>query len=166
MAEKTTVPLCEPANSHSGSCPQPGSGSSPAPGSSPDSRTRHTSRRRQEEETEDLLELIAGFQSQRMEEQRASITLLPAAPCGTYALHTSPDLPSQTFYDMLILYQSKRMEDQRCSVPELDEISASLPDGQEDFFSLIQRVQSRRLNEQRASLLIEHTETHTDTHTH
>lgn len=44
------------------------------------------------------------------------------------------------------------MEDQRCSLPDLDDVVNSVPEGQEDFFSLIQRVQSRRMDEQRASL--------------
>uniref|UniRef100_A0A7N8Y6V0 Uncharacterized protein n=2 Tax=Mastacembelus armatus TaxID=205130 RepID=A0A7N8Y6V0_9TELE len=50
------------------------------------------------------------------------------------------------------------MEDQRCSLPDLEDVMGSVPEGQEDFFSLIQRVQSRRMNEQRATLLTTHTE--------
>ncbi|XP_037536746.1 G-protein-signaling modulator 1 [Nematolebias whitei] len=55
---------------------------------------------------------------------------------------------------MLIHYQSDRMEDQRCSLPHLDEVMGRVPEGQEDFFSLIQRVQSRRMDEQRASMML------------
>lgn len=46
------------------------------------------------------------------------------------------------------------MEDQRCSLPHLDEVMGLGPEGQEDFFSLIQRVQSRRMDEQRASMML------------
>lgn len=40
--------------------------------------------------------------------------------------------------------QSSRINDQRCSLPPA-------PDPDEDFFSLIQRVQSKRMDEQRVS---------------
>lgn len=42
------------------------------------------------------------------------------------------------------LLQSSRINDQRCSLPPA-------PDPDEDFFSLIQRVQSKRMDEQRVS---------------
>lgn len=50
--------------------------------------------------------------------------------------------------------QSDRMEDQRCPLPNLGDVVGTGPEGQEDFFSLIQRVQSRRMDEQRAWPLI------------
>lgn len=46
------------------------------------------------------------------------------------------------------------MEDQRSSLPHLDDVMGLVPGGQEDFFSLIQRVQSRRMDEQRASMIL------------
>ncbi|XP_018548377.1 G-protein-signaling modulator 2 [Lates calcarifer] len=132
-------------------------------GSALSSRTRTTpsrSKRRssQQEESEALLDLILESQGQRLDDQRASLSLLPdpgpTALCGA----CSPDhLPSLDFYYMLIHYQSDRMEDQRSSLPDLADVVGSIPEGQEDFFSLIQRVQSRRMDEQRASLLITHT---------
>uniref|UniRef100_A0AAQ6A5Q8 G protein signaling modulator 3 n=1 Tax=Amphiprion ocellaris TaxID=80972 RepID=A0AAQ6A5Q8_AMPOC len=51
------------------------------------------------------------------------------------------------------LEKSDRMEDQRCSLPDLEDVLGPVPEGQEDFFSLVQRVQSRRMDEQRASML-------------
>ena len=54
-----------------------------------------------------------------------------------------------------VFLQSDRMDDQRCSLPDIDDVV------QEDFFSLVQRVQSRRIDEQRASL-----QTHTADSTH
>ncbi|KAM7018473.1 uncharacterized protein LKV04_004917 [Tautogolabrus adspersus] len=158
------------------SVPSPGrEGSSTRPrgqslGSALSSKKRTTtskSKRRssQQEEPEDLLDLILECQGQRLDDQRASLSLLPdpgaAGLCGA----CSPDqhtLPSLDFYYMLIHYQSDRMEDQRCSLPDLDDVVGTLPEGQDDFFSLIQRVQSRRMDEQRASLLVTHTED--DTH--
>ncbi|XP_036953741.1 uncharacterized protein gpsm1a isoform X2 [Acanthopagrus latus] len=121
-------------------------------------RTSRSNRSSQQEEPEALLDLILDCQSQRLEDQRASLSLLPdqgpAALCGA----CSPDqagLPGQDFYYMLIQYQSDRMDDQRCSLPDIDDVV------QEDFFSLVQRVQSRRIDEQRASL-----QTHTADSTH
>uniref|UniRef100_UPI0037E75F08 G-protein-signaling modulator 3-like n=1 Tax=Semicossyphus pulcher TaxID=241346 RepID=UPI0037E75F08 len=162
---RTLVGLMTPA-------PSPGSeGSSTRPrgqslGSALTSRTKAStsrSKRRnsQQEEPEALLDLILECQGQRLDDQRASVSLLPdpgtAAQCGA----CSPDQPTQPsldFYYMLIHYQSDRMEDQRCSLPDLDDVIDSVPEGQDDFFSLIQRVQSRRMDEQRASLLVTHTE--------
>uniref|UniRef100_A0A665TUZ7 G protein signaling modulator 1a n=1 Tax=Echeneis naucrates TaxID=173247 RepID=A0A665TUZ7_ECHNA len=57
-----------------------------------------------------------------------------------------------------VCLQSDRMEDQRCPLPDLEDVTGSVPEDQEDFFSLIQRVQSRRMDEQRASLLTIHNE--------
>ncbi|XP_041855305.1 G-protein-signaling modulator 1 [Melanotaenia boesemani] len=120
-------------------------------------RTRTTNKltSSQQAEPEDLLDLILESQCQRMEDQRASLSLLPeqrpAALCGA----CSPDLD---FYYMLIRYQSDRMDDQRCSLPDLDDVVSPIPEGQEDFFSLVQRVQSRRMDEQRASMLLRHPE--------
>ncbi|XP_023251256.1 G-protein-signaling modulator 1-like [Seriola lalandi dorsalis] len=133
-------------------------------GSALSSSTRtiaNRSRRRssQQEESEALLDLILESQSQRLDDQRASINLLPdpgsAALCGACS-PDQPHLPVLDFYYMLIHYQSDRMEDQRCPLPDLDDVIGSVPEGQEDFFSLIQRVQSRRMDEQRASLLMTH----------
>uniref|UniRef100_A0A3B4V2P2 Uncharacterized protein n=1 Tax=Seriola dumerili TaxID=41447 RepID=A0A3B4V2P2_SERDU len=57
--------------------------------------------------------------------------------------------------NLSVCLQSDRMEDQRCPLPDLDDVIGSVPEGQEDFFSLIQRVQSRRMDEQRhTSVLI------------
>ncbi|XP_026176974.1 G-protein-signaling modulator 1-like [Mastacembelus armatus] len=134
-------------------------------GSAVSSRTRTVSRIKgrnsQYEEPEALLDLILESQGQRLNDQRASLSLLPdpgpAALCGACS-PDQPSLPSLDFYYMLLHYQSDRMEDQRCSLPDLEDVMGSVPEGQEDFFSLIQRVQSRRMNEQRATLLTTHTE--------
>ncbi|XP_070820765.1 G-protein-signaling modulator 3-like [Chaetodon trifascialis] len=122
------------------------------------SRSKAANRRSsQQEEPEALLDLILECQGQRLEDQRASLSLLPdpgpASLCGACS-PDQPTLPTLDFYYMLIHYQSDRMEDQRCSLPDLDDVVNSVPEGQEDFFSLIQRVQSRRMDEQRASLHI------------
>lgn len=46
--------------------------------------------------------------------------------------------------------QSSRIDDQRCSPPEEGQHAITVPD--EDFFSLIQRVQAKRMDEQRVQL--------------
>ncbi len=46
--------------------------------------------------------------------------------------------------------QSSRIDDQRCSPPEGGPRALTVPD--EDFFSLIQRVQAKRMDEQRVQL--------------
>ncbi|XP_062237167.1 G-protein-signaling modulator 1 [Platichthys flesus] len=160
---------------------------SPVPGSGPEGRSTSsrprsqspalTSRTRtyapdiqrsQQEEPEALLNLILESQGQRLDDQRANVGLLPdpgpAPLCGACS-HEQRPLPTVDFYYMLINFQSDRMEDQRCPPPDLDELGdlvGSAPEGQEDFFRLIQRVQSRRMDEQRASLMTSHTEDEDD----
>ncbi|XP_074525835.1 uncharacterized protein LOC141790097 [Halichoeres trimaculatus] len=167
---RTLVGLITPTSS-----PNPG-GSSTRPrgqslSSALSSRTRASSskskrRSSQQEEPEALLDLILECQGQRLDDQRASVSLLPdpgaVAPCGACS-SDQPALPSLDFYYMLIHYQSDRMEDQRCSLPDLDDVVGGVPEGQDDFFSLIQRVQSRRMDEQRASMMV--TQTEDDLHT-
>uniref|UniRef100_A0A1A7YEJ1 G-protein signaling modulator 1a n=1 Tax=Iconisemion striatum TaxID=60296 RepID=A0A1A7YEJ1_9TELE len=113
---------------------------------------------RNQEEPEALLDLILESQSQRLDNQRASFSLLPdpgpAAICGACSSDQT-SVPGLDFYYMLIQFQSDRMEDQRCSLPHLDDVIGLAPEGQEDFFSLIQRVQSRRMDEQRASMVLD-----------
>lgn len=46
--------------------------------------------------------------------------------------------------------QSSRIDDQRCSPPDAGPHAPTVPD--EDFFSLIQRVQAKRMDEQRVQL--------------
>lgn len=46
--------------------------------------------------------------------------------------------------------QSSRLDDQRCAPPHSMPRGPTVPD--EDFFSLIQRVQAKRMDEQRVDL--------------
>lgn len=46
--------------------------------------------------------------------------------------------------------QPSRIDDQRCSPPDAGPHAPTVPD--EDFFSLIQRVQAKRMDEQRVQL--------------
>lgn len=110
-------------------------------------------------QTEELFELIAYSQSQRLDDQRASISQFPELRLSLPSLGhqcgaCSPQGPGEEFLNMLMKYQSSRLEDQRCFLPDQD---GSDPDveGDEDFFNLIQRCQARRMNEQRASALLE-----------
>lgn len=63
----------------------------------------------QQEEPEALLDLILEYQGQRLEDQRASLSLLPPQePDWTFCGSCSPDqaaLPSLDFYCTLIQYQ-------------------------------------------------------------
>ncbi|KAM4578677.1 uncharacterized protein V3H82_008035 isoform 1-T2 [Fundulus diaphanus] len=124
-------------------------------------RTPRSKNKISQEEAADLLDLILESQSQRLYDQRASLSLLPdpgppplcGACCGEKTL-----VPSLDFYNMLIHYQSDRMEDQRCYLPPPYEAAGPVPEEQENFFSLVQRVQSRRMDEQRASMQLGHSD--------
>ncbi|XP_018903870.2 uncharacterized protein pins isoform X2 [Bemisia tabaci] len=109
---------------------------------------------------DDLIDLIVGMQSKRMDEQRVALPHLPGlCPPGSKQHDSMPD---DNFLDMLMRCQGARIEDQRSSLPQ-EEDGASLPPQlnqnnrgatvpDEDFFSLIMRLQSGRMEDQRASV--------------
>ena len=123
-----------------------------------------------------LLEMIADLQGERMDEQRAALSpgglnntnaggaaAAPAVPAGTQPKRKGE--PDDAFLDMLMRCQGSRLEEQRSELPRpgavLDAeagpeqrknsvIGATVPD--EDFFSLISRVQGGRMEDQRAAI--------------
>lgn len=140
-----------------------------------------------------LLEMIADFQSERMDEQRALlpglkrisltnssarpnveataattadgiIPAVPDQPMGQDGVGTPPD---DAFLDMLMRCQGSRIEEQRSELPTPNitmdaeaggerrvagnsNSGATVPD--EDFFSLIMRLQGGRMEDQRATV--------------
>ncbi|GLH03400.1 G-protein-signaling modulator 2 [Gryllus bimaculatus] len=122
---------------------------------------------------DDLLDLIAGMQSKRMDEQRVALPHLPGLhpPAQGQVLQRlsvgqiseAPTMPDDTFLEMLMRCQGSRLEDQRSSLPVDAEPEPSdprhmvrgptVPD--EDFFDLLSsivRLQSGRMEDQRASV--------------
>ena len=144
-----------------------------------------------------LLDLIAGVQSHRMNEQRAAVPFLPGLTRSSkqppellqrlsVATNNEENFPDESFFEMLMKCQGSRIEEQRSSLPNGADINEPLllharnatgnnghknisPDEHvsvplpphaptvpdEDFFSLIQRLQAGRLEDQRADLPIE-----------
>ncbi|KAL2092340.1 hypothetical protein ACEWY4_012138 [Coilia grayii] len=106
-------------------------------------------------QAEELFDLIASSQSRRLDDQRASIGDRLAFTIAQNNIRhlceaCNPQEPTDDFFNMLITHQSCRLNDQRCSLPEcVSGGAASDPD--EAFFSLIQRVQAKRMDEQRVS---------------
>uniref|UniRef100_A0A182Q4N9 Uncharacterized protein n=1 Tax=Anopheles farauti TaxID=69004 RepID=A0A182Q4N9_9DIPT len=143
-----------------------------------------------------LLEMIAHFQSERMDEQRALLPGLkrislgnaaaaanisrpannndssgsvgPTTPEDPVSIGTPPD---DAFLDMLMRCQGSRIEEQRSELPTPNiTLDAEASDGQvvpppaagasnsgatvpdEDFFSLIMRLQGGRMEDQRATV--------------
>lgn len=119
---------------------------------------------------DDLLDLIAGMQSKRMDEQRVALPHLPGLhpPAQSQVLQRlsvagmggdGSTTPDDTFLEMLMRCQGSRLEDQRSSLPgDMDSDTdprppthgPTVPD--EDFFSLIMRLQSGRMEDQRATV--------------
>lgn len=120
----------------------------------------------------ELFEMIADFQSERMDEQRCVLPgwkrsdknqeIVPGSDASKTT--TTPDEP---FFDMLIRCQGSRYNEQRSELPKGDIVHDAeagnsqsvttqanqrntLPD--EDFFSLIMRVQGGRMEDQRATV--------------
>ncbi|XP_067012143.2 G-protein-signaling modulator 2 [Anabrus simplex] len=120
---------------------------------------------------DDLLDLIAGMQSKRMDEQRVALPHLPGLhpPAQSQVLQRlsmgavgdTTGGPDDTFLEMLMRCQGSRLEDQRSTLPSEGEQESTgsprpptrgptVPD--EDFFSLIMRLQSGRMEDQRATV--------------
>jgi len=123
---------------------------------------------------EELLDLIAGAQSSRLNEQRAPWSVLPGLTRSkqpeilqrlSVATTDKDSLPDDSFFEQLMKMQGTRIEDQRSSLPGEEAegadndlnlpvpstvVAPTMPD--EDFFSLICRIQGGRLEEQRAYL--------------
>ncbi|KAE8748698.1 hypothetical protein FOCC_FOCC004501 [Frankliniella occidentalis] len=129
---------------------------------------------------DDLLDLIVGMQSKRMDEQRVALPHLPGlCPPGSsqgqrqrLSLASGIDAtPDDQFLEMLMRSQCARLEDQRSFLPggpedvDLEDVTVAVDgtDGggtstkaptvpDEDFFSLILRLQSGRMEDQRAAV--------------
>ncbi|KAK7488079.1 hypothetical protein BaRGS_00020670 [Batillaria attramentaria] len=104
--------------------------------------------------TEELMDMVAGFQVSRMNDQRASLPAFPGLNSGAVInqlLTRGQDrqVPDDSFFEMLMRCQASRLEDQRSELPK-ELPHPTVPD--EDFFSLIMKVQSSRLDEQRSQL--------------
>ncbi|XP_044734115.1 G-protein-signaling modulator 2 isoform X2 [Chrysoperla carnea] len=117
---------------------------------------------------DDLLEMIVGMQSKRMDEQRVELTHLPGLQPSslqrlTAVAEPAPNTPDDAFLEMIMRCQGSRLEEQRSTLPEVVDTEsehqphgtpsirgATVPD--EDFFSLIMRFQSGRMEDQRATV--------------
>jgi len=114
----------------------------------------------QPNQKEDFLDMIAGAQSSRLNEQRAPWSVLPGLNRTkqpeilqrlSVAATDKDSLPDDSFFEQLMKMQGTRIEDQRSSLPGEEAVSApTIPD--EDFFSLICRIQGGRIDDQRAAL--------------
>ena len=124
---------------------------------------------------EELLDMIAGAQASRLNEQRAPWSVLPGLTRSkqpeilqrlSVATTDKDSLPDHTFFEQLMKMQGTRIEDQRSSLPGEEGgdgggqnlgmgppppvAAPTMPD--EDFFSLICRIQGGRIDDQRAYL--------------
>uniref|UniRef100_A0A3B3S675 Uncharacterized protein n=1 Tax=Paramormyrops kingsleyae TaxID=1676925 RepID=A0A3B3S675_9TELE len=94
---------------------------------------------------EEFFELLATSQGRRLDDQRAELRdptrlrdpVLKEAPAKS--------VPKEDLYNMILTSQAQgRMEDQRCAAPG--------PMDDEDFFSLLLKVQGGRMDEQRTEM--------------
>ena len=125
---------------------------------------------------DELLDMIAGAQSCRLNEQRAPWNVLPGLNRSkqpeilhrlSVATTDKDSLPDDNFFEQLMKMQGTRIEDQRSSLPGVEQAepvrsagaagaagppipAPTIPD--EDFFSLICRLQGGRIDDQRANL--------------
>lgn len=124
--------------------------------------------------------MIADLQSERMDEQRAQLPGLvigrngvPRSPIVSQLNTRGDPAPDDAFLDMLMRCQGSRLEEQRSELPRpnittdteqpsairrgpavaANNAGATVPD--EDFFSLIMRVQGGRMEDQRAAVCIQ-----------
>uniref|UniRef100_A0A3Q1HJ11 G protein signaling modulator 3 n=1 Tax=Anabas testudineus TaxID=64144 RepID=A0A3Q1HJ11_ANATE len=89
---------------------------------------------------EEFFELVATAQARRLDDQRAHIKQL------SFVKKPEPvPVPKEDLYNMILTTQAQgRLEDQRSRAPG--------PMDDEDFFSLLLRVQGGRMDEQRTEL--------------
>jgi len=110
---------------------------------------------------EELIDMIAGAQSSRLNEQRAPWSILPGITkakqpeilqrLSVAGGDKDGGAPDDNFFEQLMKMQGTRIEEQRSSLPGEEGVSApTIPD--EDFFSLICRIQGGRIDDQRATL--------------
>lgn len=123
----------------------------------------------------DIIEMIAEFQADRMDEQRCVLPgwkrsdknpEIPVAAINEAVAATNNE-PEEPFFDMLMRCQGSRYNEQRSELPKGNIVHDAeagnsqsvstqanprntLPD--EDFFSLIMRVQGGRMEDQRATV--------------
>ncbi|XP_052789279.1 G-protein-signaling modulator 2-like [Mya arenaria] len=105
-------------------------------------------------DSENFLDMVAGIQGSRMNDQRATLPQFPGLNSQTVInqylrQRNVQDVPDDNFFEMLMRCQGSRIDDQRSALPH-NRQAPTVPD--EDFFSLIQKVQSSRLEEQRTIL--------------
>ncbi|KAJ8290136.1 hypothetical protein GJAV_G00009120 [Gymnothorax javanicus] len=109
---------------------------------------------------EEFFEFVATSQGRRLDDQRAELQDMPAPqpPCQSKASDRKTSLkgagskrmsqistPKEELYNMILISQAQgRLEEQRSSAPG--------PMDDEDFFSLLLRVQGGRIDEQRTEL--------------
>ncbi|XP_023246384.1 G-protein-signaling modulator 2 [Copidosoma floridanum] len=135
---------------------------------------------KKDKDEEELMQLIMGMQSKRMDEQRVPLPDLPGltsrrqkttdnAESDNTELQKQQIVDEDSFLEMLARCQSSRLEDQRSPLPatcpnvlkDVDEQESQKNDNddvgsagatvpEEDLFALIQRLQSGRMEEQRA----------------
>ncbi|XP_025112167.1 G-protein-signaling modulator 2-like isoform X2 [Pomacea canaliculata] len=128
--------------------------SAPATPAHPDTKSKDLASLVASPGTEELLDMVAGFQGSRMNDQRASLPSFPGLNSGdviNQLLTSGQDsqVPDDSFFEMLMRCQATRLEDQRSELPK-ELPHPTVPD--EDFFSLIMKVQSSRLDEQRSNM--------------
>merc|ERR1719412_3516341 len=85
------------------------------------------------QQKDELLDLIAGVQSHRMNEQRAAVPFLPGLTRSSkqppellqrlsVATNNEENFPDESFFEMLMKCQGSRIEEQRSSLPNGSEI--------------------------------------------
>lgn len=109
---------------------------------------------------EEFFDLLATSQGRRLDDQRAELQNIPSAPpppqpkvkqrkssCKVTEVSRAVPTPApkEDLYNMIVVSQAQgRIEEQRCSAPG--------PMDDEDFFSLLLKVQGGRMDEQRTEL--------------
>ncbi|XP_051999264.1 uncharacterized protein LOC127655466 isoform X1 [Xyrauchen texanus] len=109
---------------------------------------------------EEFFDFLVTSQGRRLDDQRAELQNIPSVPplpqpkakqrkSSCKVTEVNPKVPPQTpkedFYNMIVISQAQgRLEEQRSSAPG--------PMDDEDFFSLLLKVQGGRMDEQRTEL--------------
>ncbi|XP_066907196.1 G-protein-signaling modulator 2 isoform X2 [Halyomorpha halys] len=110
------------------------------------------------EEEDSFFDLLSRFQSERMDDQRCSLSIISENKenhsTNSPSLNSinNGDAGQEDLLDLIVGMQSKRMDEQRVALPHLPGLCppANAPD--DGFLEMLMRCQGERLEDQRSSL--------------
>uniref|UniRef100_A0A0A9YDJ9 G-protein-signaling modulator 2 n=1 Tax=Lygus hesperus TaxID=30085 RepID=A0A0A9YDJ9_LYGHE len=127
---------------------------------------QHTEQAQGGEDEESFFDLLSRFQSERMDDQRCSLSVAASENKENRNINTLPPINQEggqdELLDLIVGMQSKRMDEQRVELPHLPGLcppggggggsTNNLAGPDDGFIEMLMRCQSERLEDQRSTL--------------